>query len=485
MGEHVEESGLHCLECDYNLTGLSEARCPECGWEIDAELLGQLASTSPLDGLRGLTALLSGFTGTLLVAGSFAILFVFKGMSNPYFAGFDRAVRFMLCFCGASHLGISILCMTHRQTWPVVAPAMVWMCRIVGISAVVGALGLVMGTTSTAQGLVESLVGLVFGLLPGSTLLVASGVALTTKRANVSQLRSRVARRKPTAAVGAPFRVEAVGRFTADESIIERSAVGRRRHPVVEALVEETWTREIGRAIASGRRLYDAPVGRLGEAKIVDGRMLLAVQDTTYREFVGTNLCNAAAVSQLDRGLLADALGTSAVAITADGRIVMGRRSERVLFHQGYLHTFGGLLEARDRAIDGTYDVWAAIRREVQEELGIGDNAFGDMACVGLVRDTAILQPELLFDVHLTVTHAELSKQFEAAADEEHIRLEACDDLPEAIVPFIQKSGPVTPVAMAALLLHGKSTWGTDWYEGASYVLFGALPASARSGSNR
>lgn len=27
-----------CLECDYNLTGLSSGRCPECGWAIDWEL---------------------------------------------------------------------------------------------------------------------------------------------------------------------------------------------------------------------------------------------------------------------------------------------------------------------------------------------------------------------------------------------------------------------------------------------------------------
>lgn len=33
------DSGLRCPVCDYNLTGLSEHRCPECGREFDAEVL--------------------------------------------------------------------------------------------------------------------------------------------------------------------------------------------------------------------------------------------------------------------------------------------------------------------------------------------------------------------------------------------------------------------------------------------------------------
>ncbi|NOS99213.1 MAG: hypothetical protein HOP29_01135 [Phycisphaerales bacterium] len=480
MNDHVEESGLRCLECDYNLTGLSGSRCPECGWEIDEDLLGQLESAPSPDGQRSLTALLSVFAGVLLVGGYFAILLFSRGISNPNFAGLDQAARLMLFFCGAWHLGIALLCMTHRRTWPVVAPGMAWLCRITGIAAMVGALGLVLGTASASAGVVDSLLKLAFGWLPGGTLLVASGVALTTKRASVRQLRSRVARQRPTASVGAPFCVEIAGRFTAAGLVVDGLAIRRRRHAVIEALIEETWKRETGRAEASGRRLYDAPVGRLRDATVTNGRMHLSLEDTTYREFVGTNLYNAATVSQFSGGMLADALGTSAVAITADGRIVMGRRSERVSFHQGHLHTFGGLLEERDRLSDGRYDVYAGIRREIREELGIGAGAISDLVCVGLVRDASIQQPELLFDASLAVTSVELKRRFEAAGDEEHVRLEACDDLPDAVVPFIQRSGPMTPVAMAALLLHGKCNWGADWYEGACYVLFGALPEAVR-----
>lgn len=33
-----------CLECDYNLTGISELRCPECGKEIEADLYQRMAA---------------------------------------------------------------------------------------------------------------------------------------------------------------------------------------------------------------------------------------------------------------------------------------------------------------------------------------------------------------------------------------------------------------------------------------------------------
>jgi len=31
----IKDSGLHCLKCGYNLTGLTGSLCPECGWTID------------------------------------------------------------------------------------------------------------------------------------------------------------------------------------------------------------------------------------------------------------------------------------------------------------------------------------------------------------------------------------------------------------------------------------------------------------------
>ena len=44
---------LHCPQCGYNLTGLAQNRCPECGREFDPEVeAARSASQQPI-GLAG------------------------------------------------------------------------------------------------------------------------------------------------------------------------------------------------------------------------------------------------------------------------------------------------------------------------------------------------------------------------------------------------------------------------------------------------
>ncbi len=40
-------SGLFCPKCDYNLTGLIENRCPECGTPFDPEKLREMLEAAP------------------------------------------------------------------------------------------------------------------------------------------------------------------------------------------------------------------------------------------------------------------------------------------------------------------------------------------------------------------------------------------------------------------------------------------------------
>ncbi len=46
MAESGQPTTLFCPTCDYNLTGLSEQRCPECGTEFDPDAIRRFATTA-------------------------------------------------------------------------------------------------------------------------------------------------------------------------------------------------------------------------------------------------------------------------------------------------------------------------------------------------------------------------------------------------------------------------------------------------------
>ena len=158
----------------------------------------------------------------------------------------------------------------------------------------------------------------------------------------------------------------------------------------------------------------------------------------------------------------------------SDYVLVLGRRGEKVAFHSGHLHTFGGLVELTDRRPDGTYDVFGAMIRELREEAGVEPGEIRDLSIIALVRDRDILQPELIFEAVLDVTSKELLSRFDASAPgQEHTALQLVFSEPDAILPFLSRSAPVAPVAEAALLLHGRESFGQDWYEQTCFVLYG------------
>ncbi|MBN2562253.1 MAG: hypothetical protein JXQ75_15115 [Phycisphaerae bacterium] len=208
-----------------------------------------------------------------------------------------------------------------------------------------------------------------------------------------------------------------------------------------------------------------------------DGRewLHLTVGPTCYRDFVGTNLYNSHRLGEFDWHFFSNPIGTTATLVTADGLICCGRRSSRVAFHAGYVHTFGGGLEEQDRAADGSIDPFVSLCRELTEELAIQRAELADLCCVGLIRDTEIHQPELLFEARLAMTADVLRSRWESAeCRDEHDEIVTLPDQPGAIVPFICNCGPIAPVAIGALFLHGRRSSGETWFRSAAEDFRGA-----------
>lgn len=280
------------------------------------------------------------------------------------------------------------------------------------------------------------------------------------------------------AAEALPFFILMQGRFAADRVRVIHDPRARPTTPQLDALIETEWLPRLAEAQREHRLLFNGELLRYVGHRIIEGpqgavnqksQFELSVGPTCYRDFVGTNLYNNRRVAEFGWKSFSNPVGTTATLLTADGRICYGRRSMQVAFHAGYVHTFGGALEPGDRDAAGDIDVFDSVRRELHEEVGLLPHELESLICVGLIRDTEILQPELLFEATVPLTTADLIERWsKAEARDEHHELVDLPDDADAIMPFIRGCGKIAAVAVGALMLHGLHRWGQDWYDHAA-----------------
>lgn len=277
-----------------------------------------------------------------------------------------------------------------------------------------------------------------------------------------------------------PFEILAQGRFNPQSVRVRHDPSVRPTTPELEAAIHAEWEKQVAFARRTNRMLFNGELLRYvghvmrGNCEnrgtpITDETFELTVGPTCYRDFVGTNLFGGRFLKQFGWNMFSNAVGTTATVLTVDNRICYGRRSSRVSYHAGYVHTFGGALEAADRWADGSIDAFASVARELKEELGLERGELVHFECVGMIRDKEIHQPEMLFEATLDLTADELYRRWQdAESKDEHEDVVSLANEPEAIVPFIKSCGLIAPVAIGALLLHGRLSWGDDWFRQAS-----------------
>ena len=471
--EGPEDTGLHCVECDYNLTGVQGDRCPECGWEIDEALVALAREEEPPHTRRTMLALLAGLAGSASIVAAVLV-------ASPSLGHTIILWRVCTAAVGALHLLLAAWSFAATRNWPIRSGVLAVLCRAVAAVQLCTVVIFLLGTPRLAWGMIEWVVLFSFMGAPGIALLVATAIAVTKREESVRLLRRKLDRQSASGGPdGAPFTVAVAGRYPADAVRVTWKDLPRQTNEALDDAIEKTWREKLDQAQRTGQLLFNGWMARLIELQVDGGMLTLILGPTNYRDFVGTNLYNGHLLTTLGDAFFSNALGTSATVITRDGYLLYGRRSDNVAYHGGYLHTFGGTVDRSDRTPDGTYDLFAAIRRELREELSLTDDEIGEVVCTGLACDHQIHQPELLFDVQMNVTRGELLTRFDDHADPEHVAIESCLDEPESIVPFVTSTGLIAPVAVAAMLLHGRGCWGHDWYESTSYVLFGEMPPEA------
>lgn len=475
-----EDLRLCCPECDYNLTGAPGDRCPWCGWRIDVEEL-----TAP--GRRAWGARIGVVIAAVVIAGgSLLAVTALTRHAGTKLVLLDGITVLAVVLGVGGHLVLAGVALLHwGENWPMrgheLASGLRWAAWASVIAGVIGA-GQALHVAPRERGLqgtqfsgvLEFVLRGLFFTLPGWTLGVLRLVSFRG-RPWLSDGES-VAQHTDDREGRATFAVEWLGGCERSQVVSEWRDEPRSTTPAVEAVIARIWEAEQAVAELGGRRLFNGKLIRLIESRADANTLTLVLGPTDYRDFLGTNLYHLRDLAASSPPALADALGVSAVVVTRDGFLVLGRRSDRVHFHSGYLHPFGGMVEEADRR-GAAFDVFGAILRELGEELGVRADEIAEIHLLGLVRDRAIRQPELCFETTVALTREELFVRFRALdSNEEHAGLEFVRDEPEAILPFLLKAEPVTPIAAAALLLHGRGRWGEEWYDRACFMYFKELP---------
>ena len=105
--------------------------------------------------------------------------------------------------------------------------------------------------------------------------------------------------------------------------------------------------------------------------------------------------------------------------------------------------------------------MFAAVRRELSEELGLGIDDVAVIRCTGIAEDVCLRQPELIFRVKCRLTRSQIESQ--VARDEHHASW-SVPATPSGVEAGIADP-ELTPVAVSSLLLWGRIAFGKGWFE--------------------
>lgn len=221
----------------------------------------------------------------------------------------------------------------------------------------------------------------------------------------------------------------------------------------MEHLIESAWRNCLARE--SGKGLFPGPLCRLLDYSAAEDTLKLELGPTDYRELIGTNVCHPEIAERFGHDYLSNALAVHAVVATVDRRLLVFKRSSDVGEYPEAYDVCGGHIDPEIDAVRSVPSPYKALRRELREEIGLADDETERIVCCGLVRNTATLKPDLIFDVWTKLTWSEFEHR---DLNEEHRSVHCIPDSTTGIVRFLADHiENMAPAGVAALELHDVS----------------------------
>lgn len=247
-------------------------------------------------------------------------------------------------------------------------------------------------------------------------------------------------------------RFRTIGKWDEGDVVARWVEDGRRREPEVEREIERGWQEILH---WDGVKLFDGPMCRLEQFRAAR-QLELDLSRTSYKIFWGTNLNHNEIWRVHGAEVMANAVGMSCALESAEGLLVLGRRSAAVAYYPGRVHPFAGSLEPGE-----AIDVFAEMRRELGEELHLQAGEVAGMNCLGIIEDASVLQPELVFEARCVLPRREMEERLNA---EEHTACVWVEPTLDAVDWTLEKP-ELTPVAVGTVLLWGLGRFGREWFD--------------------
>lgn len=184
--------------------------------------------------------------------------------------------------------------------------------------------------------------------------------------------------------------------------------------PELDAEIDRLWHAEL--AARPGRLLFDGPMSRLESLHAAPDALELRFSDTSYKPFFILHMKHPALLTAHPHSA-AKPLGLSAALVSADRKLLIGRRSPNVAYHPNCLHPFAGNVEPHE-----AHDPFLTLYRELLEELSLTPDLLLDPRLLAVIEDPALRQPEIVMSVRTPLT----AEQVRARLDpQEHTALVA------------------------------------------------------------
>ncbi|MGP8069483.1 MAG: NUDIX hydrolase [Candidatus Bathyarchaeia archaeon] len=220
--------------------------------------------------------------------------------------------------------------------------------------------------------------------------------------------------------------------------------------------LEKTWRKET----SSRKLLFDGKLFRVASFKIRQNGLLVFLENTTYKNYVGTR------TSQFEKKFgtqgMSNPLTVGAVIFTEDRKLIVGTRRANLDREGSKIGVVAGMMDRTKDFSDDKPDPFGAILREMREEVDIKEDKVQSISSLGLAYDRKYkqffmpfkLEVDLTFEeiIHRKPTHQEFRELHFFRADPRH--------LAEAIVGNHRR---MARTCLTNLLLFGSSEYGTGW----------------------